>query len=300
MTQDCLLSIIVPTYNYADRLPRCLGSVLPQLTEECELIVVDDGSTDDTDKLIRELLAGGGPSFRHARQDNAGAGAARNHGLRLSRAVYVLFLDADDELMPETVTKVCAYLKQHPQVDMLLGGHIGRHPDGREKTSLPRRPEGDITRRIEDYLLRKRINIGHGSMVARRSLLAPRPYPVHLRKREDIPVFAHLLAHAEIACLDHVMVRVHKHAASLRRRSEQENYQAFVDEVFRTLPAACLPLKKRYAAQRCLSLSRAALGAGEHDTARRLFGQALRLDWRQALSWSHLRKTVRTWLLGRK
>lgn len=87
------LSVIVPSYNYAHFLPVCLDSVLGQGITELELIVVDDGSSDDTAAVVARY-----PTVRYLTQTNQGLSAARNTGLRHSSGDYLLFLDADDLL----------------------------------------------------------------------------------------------------------------------------------------------------------------------------------------------------------
>jgi hypothetical protein len=151
-----------------------------------------------------------------------------------------------------------------------------------------------------DYLLLKRIAIGHGSMVASRRLLEARSYPEHLRCNEDIPVFAYLLTHGQVACIQQTLVRVHKHPGSLRNQldSDREMDLRLVDEVFAGLPEGCQDLRRRYAAQRCLSLFRSACLAREAAPARAYYRRALSLDLRQALRWTYLKKAVRLWIVS--
>lgn len=90
------VSVIVPTYNYASHLKTCLSSILTQKGVLAEVLVVDDGSTDDTPGVLAEF----GDRIRVVRQDNAGSCVARNTGLALARGEYIQFLDADDILAP--------------------------------------------------------------------------------------------------------------------------------------------------------------------------------------------------------
>lgn len=294
------LSVIIPAYNYAQLLPRALESVLTQADEQVELVVVDDGSTDETPDVLNEALTLHGDRLRVVHQANAGAAAARNHGLRISRARHVLFLDADDELLPGALSAVLNILAEQPTLDLLLGGSVKREMDGRERRVLPATVPHDPRQRLMDYLLLKRIAIGHGSMVASRALLEARLYPEHLRCNEDVPVFAYLLSRGRVACLAQVLVRIYKHPDSLRHQlaADQEMDLQLVDEVFAGLPENCRDLRRRYAAQRSLSLFRSACLVGKVVAARGYYRRALGLDLRQALRWAYLKKALRLWVAG--
>ena len=92
------LSIIIPTYNRRSLLEACLNSLLSQQSEGIEVVVIDDGSSDDTEKL--NILTD--PRVCYLKQSNAGAGAARNRGIQISKGRYLAFLDSDDLWLPWT------------------------------------------------------------------------------------------------------------------------------------------------------------------------------------------------------
>ena len=91
-----MISVIIPCYNRAHLLPRCLDSVLAQEFRPLEIIVVDDGSTDST----RSLLQGSYPGIRIITQDNKGVSAARNAGISAAKGDWLAFLDSDDTWFP--------------------------------------------------------------------------------------------------------------------------------------------------------------------------------------------------------
>ena len=97
------VSVIIPTYNCAARLVRALESVAAQTVpaESIELIVIDDGSSDDTAERVAQFAASARCTTRYVRQDNAGPAAARNHGLRLAQGDAIALLDADDWWEPD-------------------------------------------------------------------------------------------------------------------------------------------------------------------------------------------------------
>lgn len=97
------VSVLVPTYNRAHLLDRCLNSILFQTYQNFEIIVVDDGSTDNTKEIINRFKDQSIRYFRH--KQNRGEGAARNTGLKEARGDYIAFLDSDDEWLPEKLEK---------------------------------------------------------------------------------------------------------------------------------------------------------------------------------------------------
>lgn len=290
-----LISVVIPAYNYGHLLPRALDSVLAQWADDLELLVIDDGSRDDTPQVLAGYVERH-PQLRAIRQDNGGAAAARNHGIRQARGRYALLLDADDELLPGAIDSLREQVRQHPQAGLFLGAQLSVYPDGRERLRLPTPvPAGDVCSLVRRYLLEKRISISHGCSLFRRDLLLARPYPETLRSGEDIPVFVHLLVSAPVVTLDTPLAKIHKHADSQRHQREGEERYALllIDEVFASLPPACESLRRRYAAQRYLSLFRAALLAGDRVQARRYYRHALGLSPWQALRWTYARKALR-------
>jgi glycosyltransferase involved in cell wall biosynthesis len=106
-----LVSVIIPTYNRADLVSQAVASVLDQGHPHCEIIVVDDGSTDDT---AQRLLAFG-KQIRILRQPNAGVSAARNQGIRAAQGPFIALLDSDDYWLPGKLHRQVAFFEKHPE-----------------------------------------------------------------------------------------------------------------------------------------------------------------------------------------
>jgi len=109
------VSIILPTFNRADTLPRALRSVQAQTWQDWELIVVDDGSTDGT----AELLSGFDPRLVLIQQANQGVTRARNTALQHCRGEFIAFLDSDDEWLPFHLELCLAFLSAHPEAQVV-------------------------------------------------------------------------------------------------------------------------------------------------------------------------------------
>ena len=134
--EQVLISVIVPAYNYAHLLPRALDSVFVQWAADIELLVVNDGSQDNTAEVLTEYQARH-PQLQVIQQSNAGAAAARNHGIRLARGRYALLLDADDELVADAFASLRSVLQANPQAGLVLGAQLSVTADGRERLRLP-------------------------------------------------------------------------------------------------------------------------------------------------------------------
>lgn len=109
------VAVIIPTFNRSALLPRAINSVLNQTFNDFELIIVDDGSTDETSSL--PLLQNAGSRLAYIRLPiNRGVSAARNIGVASSTAPFLAFLDSDDEWLPKKLEKQIAWFNRHPDL----------------------------------------------------------------------------------------------------------------------------------------------------------------------------------------
>lgn len=128
--EKILLSIIVPVYNVEKYIHKCLDSILPQLTDETELIIVDDCTPDRAGELAQERLAGLEANVMYyRRQQNGGLSAARNSGLEFVKGEYCWFVDSDDTVSSDAVETILSALKEH-ETDMLIFNHQRVTEDG--------------------------------------------------------------------------------------------------------------------------------------------------------------------------
>lgn len=113
-----LVSVIIPCYNHAHFLPTALKSVLEQSYSPIEIIVVDDGSTDNTKDVVQEFS-----DIKYICQTNAGLSASRNKGITESCGDYILFLDADDFLYPDAIAINVQYFFKNPNLAFVSGSY---------------------------------------------------------------------------------------------------------------------------------------------------------------------------------
>lgn len=114
------ISVVIPTYNRATLVRRAVQSALAAMRPEDEVIVVDDGSTDDT----ATVLAAYGNRIRFLRVARGGPGAARNHGVQTARHPLIAFLDSDDEWMSDKLTLQRAVMQARGEVVFCCGGYL--------------------------------------------------------------------------------------------------------------------------------------------------------------------------------
>lgn len=113
-----LVSIIIITYNDRKYIGHAIDSALGQTYPNCEIIVVDDGSTDDTSQFIAERFNDG---VKYFWKENGGQGSARSVGLKMASGEYIQNLDSDDLLLPDKIKNQVHYLKTHPNIAFVYG-----------------------------------------------------------------------------------------------------------------------------------------------------------------------------------
>jgi len=118
MSGNVAISVIIPTYNRAGYVGQAIESALSQTGVRAQVIVIDDGSTDDTAKAVAPYL----DRILYVRQSNQGPAAARNHGLRLAQAEYVAFQDSDDYYLPGVLEALHSTLAARPELGAVQGG----------------------------------------------------------------------------------------------------------------------------------------------------------------------------------
>jgi glycosyltransferase involved in cell wall biosynthesis len=119
MTKTCKVTVVIPCFNHGEFLPEAVQSVIALQRKDVEVIVVDDGSTDERTRKEMDALCATGINV--IRQDNKGLGAARNACIQASRGEYLFPLDADDRLRPGWVDRGIGILDSDPQVGVVYG-----------------------------------------------------------------------------------------------------------------------------------------------------------------------------------
>ena len=217
MSPSPLVSVIVPTFNRSAYLRPAIDSVLGQTLTDLELVVVDDGSSDDTAELLEGIADSRLRVVRHPA--NRGIAEARNSGLDAAAGKYIAWLDSDDVCRPDRLAVQVRYLEAHPGI-ALVGGCAGKiRGDGRRRRGL-RVPPFDPDD-VRCWLLFKSA-FQQSSVMGGAAILKGTPYDASFRVCEDIDVFVRLAASHRLANLPRALVerRMHEGQVSRERREE--------------------------------------------------------------------------------
>lgn len=133
MSDFPFFSVIIPCYNRGHLIAETIYSVLTQTEPDFEIIIIDDGSTDNTEEVIHNISD---PRLQYYYQENAERGAARNKGVRESRGRYITFLDSDDRFFPNHLSVVKKKLSEEP-VPFYFQPYCLMNSEGRELKSIP-------------------------------------------------------------------------------------------------------------------------------------------------------------------
>ena len=143
------VSVCIPTYNRKDYLKESLKSVFAQTYKDYEVVIVDDGSTDGTEDMLKEA----GYDVRYYWAEHIGQAAARNKLIELAHGEYITFLDSDDLLFPDAVRKLMDVIDSYGPDVFAYGSYIGVDENGnRIHTKQHRLPSGNIVAELFEYI----------------------------------------------------------------------------------------------------------------------------------------------------
>ncbi len=215
-----LVSVVIPAFNSAEFIIEAINSVLEQTYQPIEIIIVDDGSQDNTVELIKSTFKN---DVRLFRQQNSGPSASRNHGVRESSGKYVAFLDADDIWLPDKIANQLAVMEDNPDIGLLCGNMIDFNEGGRdaqshfEKNGLDENFFGDelyITNPFQKIYQKNFISTP--TVVLRRSILEKTElFPLEFRFSEDYLFWLDLARIDNVAYQPEVYTLRRKHKTNL-------------------------------------------------------------------------------------
>ena len=186
--EGLLVSVVIPAYNQGVYLVEAVESVLAQTYRNFEIIIVDDGSTDNT----REVAHSFGDRVRYIWQENQGLAGARNTGIRHARGRFIALLDSDDRWLPGFLKNMVNLAQEHPEGDVYYSGWLAMDEKGKP---LPQRSDGLVVPPQEMYLRVLRGNfLNCCSLLLRRgSLLQAGLFDPSFRRLQDWELWLRML-----------------------------------------------------------------------------------------------------------
>ena len=232
------VSVIIATYNRAHYLAQTIDSILSQRFRSFELIVVDDGSTDNT----RELLCSYGDRLRFYCQENRGPSAARNLGVQHARGQWIAIQDSDDLCRPNHLEVLFRYVAAHPDCRMVFanGAYLNRREHGRD-TIIPVRKSRRLARSgvtIRDLFERSIVRL-QGSLISRSAYDEIGGHDESLRICMDLDLSFRLFMKFPVHYLDETVFQYRKHDGNIGRNEDlrlTENIRV-IEKLVKSYPA---------------------------------------------------------------
>lgn len=201
--KDLKLSVIIPLYNKADSIYRTIKSVLTQSFTDFELIIVNDGSTDHSRNVVTQIQD---PRIKLINQDNKGVSAARNRGAKEAEGEWLMFLDADDIIYPESIRNLFILKDKLPEAIIYCGNYITYYNEQKEIEACNLDSSGYINDPFK-YRWFKMWNIRLGSFIMKKDYFdVVNGFDQTLTKGEDV-LFTDSLQNFTIAYTSQIIMK---------------------------------------------------------------------------------------------
>lgn len=255
MTAD--ITVVIPARNAAATLDKTLGSLAPDKSFVREILVVDDGSDDGTALVAIESARRLGMPVEVVGVRMGSAGAARNVGIERARGSYIFFLDADDEVMPGSLSLLRSALAGQDGAGLAIGASIRRTKDRPDKLKTPHSYGPDRRRNTRRYLRNELWPIAMGSALVAGWATAGIRFPETIGLDEDTCYWTALLARADAVTIDEPVLLYHHDEERMARRfiaAPRETFLAIARELNRLAAAGvereAVQWRKAWIAQR--------------------------------------------------
>jgi glycosyltransferase involved in cell wall biosynthesis len=216
------ISAVITAYNYAGFLPAALDSVLEQTRPADEIVVVDDGSTDDT-ALVVARYAGRG--VRYVYKANGGAGAARNRGIRETSGDLVAFLDGDDRWVADKLSLQLAHLERNPDVGLVTGSEWQVYSSG-VRPYLLRRPAVASADFYPGILVENTVGNPSLTLIRRECFDKAGLFDENMPLGQDWDMWIRLAMACRVGVVDAPLILFNRHGGSLTANKVLERYRS--------------------------------------------------------------------------
>ncbi|MGQ9611024.1 MAG: glycosyltransferase family 2 protein [bacterium] len=213
-----MISVIIPTYNYGEFVSYAIKSVLCQTYQDFELIIVDDGSTDNTKEIVQEFV-NSDKRIRYLYQKNRGLSSARNTGIKASRGMFIAFLDADDIWFPEKLEYQMEIMKNIHSIGLVGCGYINfNYNDGNTQIIIPDQ-ELDLARELT--VKNAIYGSASGVLVKKECFERVGLFDEKLKAAEDWDMWLRIIKHYDIRFVDKPMVKIRIHNRNMSKNVER-------------------------------------------------------------------------------
>jgi glycosyltransferase involved in cell wall biosynthesis len=284
-----LVSIVIPSYNYGQFVSEAVESVLAQTYSPIEVIVVDDGSTDNTREVLIERF---GDRIRYIYQENKGLPGARNTGIRNATGSFLAFLDADDLWLPTKLEKQMAVMSEKPEVGLVYCSSLRVNTQTGASYTEHCRPDvrGDVRRKV----LHRNCIAGSASaaLIRRECFDTVGLFDETLRSAEDWDMWIRLSRHYQFDFVPEALIQYRMHGSQMSSKlATMSRYQLEVMErAFREDPidGGDVALKQRALAYIHFDAGDGYLALREFAQARKHFLQAIALTPQETRYYKYL------------
>lgn len=297
------LSVVIPSYNYGRFIEAAITSVIHQNYRAKEIIVIDDGSTDET-KIVVNFLQKAHTNYKiyYYYQNNKGVSVARNIGFKKSIGNYLWFLDADDKLLPDAFEKVFLAIKNNQQADMIFGGYRGISYSEKIHNQIPESLSFNLLKNVSDVLTGKMVGIRPSTTILKRCVMEKIKFPEKVHVEEDALFFGHVFASFKCVSIPAILVEMPRHSDSLRENYKRilESGTQGIEELFEKLPngQANKSVKQKAYVRRYLKIARKACISHDYKTATQNYMYAIKLRPNSIINSKHLPRMIKSLLMN--
>lgn len=209
------ITVLIAVHNRLSYLKKCLDSVLKQISDEVEILVIDDGSYEETVKWLKSIQV---RNFNVIYQPNRGVAKARQLGLENAKGDFVMILDSDDYLEPRAIYFLMKYIRSHPHIDLFYTNNLEIYSNGRKKKSTYKQFKNNSSF-IKSILLNPIVPFKHsGTTFNRNKALDIGGYDISLPCKIDIDFILNCLKN-DFNCflIKNPLVRFNFHEESISR-----------------------------------------------------------------------------------
>jgi glycosyltransferase involved in cell wall biosynthesis len=274
-----IVSVIIPTYNRGRLLREAVQSVLAQTFADWELIVVDDGSTDDTEQFVRDLYD---PRIRFVFLAHSGsAGSVRNAGVARARGTWIAFLDSDDLWPPQKIERQLAAVEANPRCLWSCTGFSFIDDQGARVLQRAGAPYEPVSGWVLEPLLTQRATASITTLMVRRSLIDDvGGFDEALLFRQDYDLALRLAAQAELCAIGESLCLIREHSGRGTKAARESELHAWNEKVYRKAAASATSrrirsLCRRQRARQIVARARALSREGEQMAAARTMARAV-------------------------